>query len=162
MPMPTGKPAAGAAAGPQEVESARQEHESIPVIEPSEILPAEPEGGGECAANNAGPSRAEKGLRPGGVTGLGWQPGQSGNPSGRRKQDPAIIALLKDNTLAAAQTLIGLMNDPHVSPRIREACAEYVLDRVYGKATQPIDATVGGNGDPITFQFLGVLERWSQ
>ena len=90
-----------------------------------------------------------------------WKPGQSGNPSGRRKTDPAVIETLKAATTLAARTLVDLAEDAD-NPRIRLQAAEAILNRVYGRPTQPIDATVGGSGDPIHIVFDGVLERWSR
>jgi hypothetical protein len=91
-----------------------------------------------------------------------WQPGQSGNPSGRRKVDPQVKKLLIEATPRAAQELIDLMTDKKVSPRIRCEAAQAILDRVYGKAVQPIDATVEGDLRMMVVKFEGALEQWAK
>ncbi len=82
---------------------------------------------------------SEKTAKP---RGKPFPKGQSGNPGGRPKTDPEVKALLKGATPAAAQLLIQLMEDPDNRPELRKACAESILDRVYGKATQPIDGAL--------------------
>ena len=155
MPMPV-KGGASAAAEPSNAVV-----EPIAAVE-GEVLPPLPAfemKDGEEVVSACGSTAAPPARRP---PATAWAPGQSGNPSGRRKQDPQIVALLKDKSLSAAQTLVQLMESPSVSPKVRAQAAEAILDRVYGKAVQPIDATVGGNGDPIMIQFMGVIKEWAQ
>jgi hypothetical protein len=71
-----------------------------------------------------------------------FEKGQSGNPTGRPKVPDEVKALLKANTLPAVNTLITIMSDKKAKHADRIRCAETVLDRVYGKAAQPI---VGDN-----------------
>lgn len=65
--------------------------------------------------------------------------GASGNSGGR----PAVIVkvreLARQYTTDAIQTLVGIMKDPEgdTGPRVR--AAEAILDRAWGKATQPLD-----------------------
>jgi uncharacterized protein DUF5681 len=73
-----------------------------------------------------------------------WQPGQSGNPGGRPKKKPITELyeqLLSDRaTLNAIRTAILRNIKSHKTalvPLLRE-----MADRVEGKVTQPIDATV--------------------
>jgi hypothetical protein len=68
-----------------------------------------------------------------------WQKGQSGNPSGRPAMPEAIKKKLKDLTPDAVDTVEQIMKDPKARPADRLKAAEMILDRVYGKATQPID-----------------------
>lgn len=91
-----------------------------------------------------------------------FQKGVSGNPSGLKAIDLSVKNLLIDATPAAAQTLIDVLNDPKASPKLRCQVAEMILNRVYGKAVQPIDASVGGNGDPVVIAFAGVLQEWAK
>lgn len=68
-----------------------------------------------------------------------------GNKSGGRR---AMSDEVKEMLLAAApdavRLLIETMNNASVQPKIRVRCAEIVLDRVYGKAPQPIEAEMNG------------------
>lgn len=75
----------------------------------------------------------------------GWEnlkPAKKGevrNPSGRPKIDPDAKAMLKAATPAAVKLLVDTLNDEAEKTETRVRCAETVLDRVYGKANQPID-----------------------
>ena len=71
-----------------------------------------------------------------------FQKGKSGNLSGRPKADPNVKEMLKAAVPDAVELLIETMNDPMVKIELRIRCAETVLDRVYGKATQPIEGAV--------------------
>lgn len=68
--------------------------------------------------------------------------GVSGNPTGRPKVPDEVKSVLKANTLPAVNTLVTIMQDKKAKHADRIRCAETVLDRVYGKAAQPI---VGDN-----------------
>ncbi len=75
---------------------------------------------------------------------------------------PEVQRLLIDATPAAARALIALVEDPETSASVRCQAAEHILNRVYGKAAQPIDASVGGNGGPVVVTFAGVLADWAK
>lgn len=64
--------------------------------------------------------------------------GISGNPGGRPKIPDEVKEMLKANTLPAVNTLVTIMQDKKAKHADRIRCAETVLDRVYGKAAQPI------------------------
>ena len=83
-------------------------------------------------------------------------------PSRRRSLAPEVQQLLIDATPTAARALIALVEDPETSASVRCQAAEHILNRVYGKAAQPIDASVGGNGDPVIVAFAGVLQEWAR
>lgn len=76
--------------------------------------------------------RSNGNLRP-------WKKGQSGNPGGRKKMPDDAKAMLKAATPAAVKLLVDTLNNPEEKTETRVRCAETVLDRVYGKANQPID-----------------------
>jgi hypothetical protein len=90
-----------------------------------------------------------------------FMPGASANPGGRRKYSPKVKKALMEGSFAAAQTLCEFVNSPETPPAIRIRAAEAVLDRVYGKAAQPICAAAGGD-EPVEFKLEGVLEEWAR
>lgn len=77
-------------------------------------------------------AKSKENLRP-------WKKGQSGNPSGRAKIPEDAKAMLKAATPAAVKLLVDTLNNSNEKTETRVKCAETVLDRVYGKANQPID-----------------------
>lgn len=90
-----------------------------------------------AVGNNAG----NNGKKIGGVTGKGFKPGESGNPSGRPKKK--LVTEIYEE----------LLNDPIVRKSIKDACKKRLLsdrmvgglelkeaaERVEGKVTQPVD-----------------------
>lgn len=75
--------------------------------------------------------------------------GTSGNPNGRPQLSDKVKEMLKAATTEAAQLLIDTMNNPEVKPELRVDCANEILNRVYGKPTQPIDGEVSGGFEII-------------
>lgn len=73
-----------------------------------------------------------------------WRKGQSGNPNGRPKIPPDVREMLKAATVPAAQLLADVISDPTAKTELRIDAARTVLDRVYGKAVQPIDGSIQG------------------
>jgi hypothetical protein len=69
-----------------------------------------------------------------------FQPGQSGNPSGRPKKIAAVQALARQHTVAAIRTLVEVMNGMHGAKATdRERAANAILNRGWGAPTQPVD-----------------------
>jgi hypothetical protein len=65
-----------------------------------------------------------------------WVKGQSGNPGGRRKHDVTVLELAREASPRAMGRLIELIE--HADPRTAISAANSVLDRAFGKPTQPI------------------------
>ena len=65
--------------------------------------------------------------------------GECRNPNGRPKIPEDARAMLKAATPAAVKLLVDTLNNSNEKTETRVKCAETVLDRVYGKANQPID-----------------------
>jgi hypothetical protein len=68
--------------------------------------------------------------------------GVSGNPGGRPKVLGDVQELAREQSPQAINTLAKIMNDEKTPPAARVAAANALLDRGYGKPTQPISKTV--------------------
>ena len=66
----------------------------------------------------------------------------SGNPNGRKKLPDEVKEMFKAATPAACQLLIDMMEDSEQKPELRVDCANKIIERVYGKPTQGIDADI--------------------
>jgi len=65
-----------------------------------------------------------------------FQPGQSGNPGGRPKGEAKVREAARQHTEAAIAVLAAALEDP--DKRIQIKAAEVLLDRGWGKPTQPL------------------------
>lgn len=80
-----------------------------------------------------------------------FQPGQSGNPSGRPKMDITIRDLARGYTEEAIETLAEIMKNPKSPPSCRTQAACALLDRGWGKPAQFIEAHHTGGGSYMDF-----------
>lgn len=71
-----------------------------------------------------------------------FQPGQSGNPGGRPKQDPRIKIMAREKTEEAFAVILECLGDS--DKKIALKAAEILLDRGWGKPTQEISGPDGG------------------
>ena len=69
--------------------------------------------------------------------------GVSGNPGGRPKGNPAVKALLKENSLEAAKKLVELLNCG--LEKVELAAATEILNRTEGKPLQEQDIKIHGS-----------------
>lgn len=86
------------------------------------------------------------------TVGRPFKPGQSGNPGGRPRQSKDGRKMLREALPGAVQVVIDVLNDPEAKPAERLTAAKIILDRVLGKATQPIVADVHKEEEPVTLQ----------
>jgi hypothetical protein len=71
-----------------------------------------------------------------------FQKGVSGNPGGRPKVLGDVQELARQKSPEAINTLAKIMDDEKAPSAARVAAANALLDRGYGKPTQPISQTV--------------------
>jgi uncharacterized protein DUF5681 len=109
-------------------------------------------------------------MAKGGLRSTSFLPGVSGNPAGRPKRPDTIEArrvvadvkaAARDLTLDAMDTLKQVMKNPKAPPAARVGAATAILDRGWGKPTQPVDANINWT-DSIALEekeaMLAVLE----
>lgn len=83
-----------------------------------------------------------------------------GNPGGGRKAiPPDVKEMLAAASVDAAKLLVETMRNPEMRIDLRMDCAKEVLNRVYGKASQPIAGEVDNR---VTFVLEGELEQYAQ
>ncbi|GHT03028.1 hypothetical protein AGMMS50276_33100 [Synergistales bacterium] len=87
-----------------------------------------------------------RGLKP-------WAKGQSGNPSGRPKQNPEVVETLKAHSVEAAETLIELLTSKDENIRLK--AAQVILDRTEGKleSTTSIALRNTASSSPVIFMW---------
>ena len=78
-----------------------------------------------------------------------FQKGVSGNPGGRPKVLGDVQELARQQSPQAIDALAKIMSDEKAPPAARVAAANALLDRGYGKPTQPISKTLV-KADPST------------
>ena len=100
----------------------------------------------ERRAEMAGNSTESSGKKRRGP-GRPFQPGQSGNPNGRPKMPEDVRKKLKAATPEAVQLLIDVMKNEDEKTALRMDAAKTIIERVYGKPTQPIDNAISGGLD---------------
>lgn len=71
-----------------------------------------------------------------------FQKGISGNPGGRPKVLGDVQELARQKSPEAIETLSKIMQDEKAAPAARVAAANALLDRGFGKPTQPISQTL--------------------
>ncbi len=78
-----------------------------------------------------------------------FQPGQSGNPSGRPKMDPALRQKLKEAVGPALERAISLIGSQDENIALK--AVNLVLDRALGKPAQALEHS-GPDGEAIQIE----------
>jgi hypothetical protein len=71
--------------------------------------------------------------------------GQSGNPGGRPKDLNHVRELARSYGDEALETLVKIMRDKRASTTGRAGAAVAILDRGYGKPTQPVEGLLNAH-----------------
>lgn len=82
-----------------------------------------------------------------------FQPGKSGNPGGRPKENAEVKALAREYGPEAISKLVELLRGSDA--RVAKAAADSLLDRGYGKPGQSVELS----GDPENPVGYAVIER---
>jgi hypothetical protein len=82
-----------------------------------------------------------------------FQPGQSGNPAGRRREDGSLREMARAHTEEAIRTLVEALKNE----RNCVAAATALLDRGWGK---PVQAISGADGEsPVQIMVVTGIDR---
>jgi|SRR5271165_1995094 len=84
--------------------------------------------------------------------------GVSGNPGGRPKELREIVELARSYAPEAIETLALIMANPEAPPAARVA-ANAILDRGFGKPTQPVEAEASGGFSLATLVNLSIQHQ---
>jgi hypothetical protein len=71
-----------------------------------------------------------------------WLPGQSGNPSGRSKDDFYLQRLARQKTEKALSVLVSIASDKQAPAAARVTAASAILDRGWGRPKMEVDTNV--------------------
>jgi len=91
-----------------------------------------------------------------------FKPGQSGNPSGRKKMPEDVKRAFKELTPVAIEKLTEMINNPATKDADRLRAIDIVLDRGLGKPSQEINMDAKVDSAPVNVVFTGVLDEWSK
>lgn len=82
-------------------------------------------------------------TRPGGVTGAGFLPGESGNPGGRPKGlSRRLRELVGEDGEVIAKYMVSVMTDEKARTADRLEAAKWLADRAFGRSVQTMDLDV--------------------
>ena len=88
-------------------------------------------------------------MKPTPPRGRPFEKGRSGNPGGRPKAYRKVVELARAETEESIRTLVKIRDDPEAPHAARGRAAEALLDRGWGKPTQPVDLDGGEDTRPV-------------
>lgn len=80
-----------------------------------------------------------------------FQPGQSGNPSGRRRADFTLAAYVREKTRDGRDLvdfLLSIVANGRAASKVRVQAAEILMDRGFGRPVQQTELS-GHEGGPV-------------
>jgi len=93
--------------------------------------------------------------QPGGVTGKGFLPGQSGNPGGRPRSERKLLEqLYGEDGHKVYQRLELLRQDKATPARLKAQIDFFIIERLHGRVPQSVN--LGSSFDPAAY--LAALE----
>ena len=101
--------------------------------------PASSETGNQLVAHSKSQNRT--------LPSTAYKPGISGNPAGRPITIRDVLALSREQTAASIATLVMLRDNPKQPGMIRMKCAEALLDRAWGRATNIVQLQDDGGAE---------------
>jgi hypothetical protein len=85
-----------------------------------------------------------------------FQPGQSGNPSGRPRQRVDFDRAARRQAKASLRTMVELRDDEKASKAVRLDAAQAILDRAWGKPIAPSTNSVDVGGTVVLQVMTGI------
>src|SRR5688572_7421399 len=81
---------------------------------------------------------------PGGVTGQGFRPGQSGNPGGRPRSERKLLQrMFGESGEKLYRELEVILFNPKTPVKLRADVAMFLVERLHGKAAQSVEVDAG-------------------
>lgn len=106
--------------------------------------PSSPRGEGSEPLKTTGATTTAK--QPGGVTGKGFQPGQSGNPGGRPRSERKLLeGMFGEAGEKLYRQLEMMLAQPKTPVKLRAQIVMFLIERLHGKAPQRVDLEAGGD-----------------
>ena len=105
------------------------------------------------------PSLKTTAKQPGGVTGRGFMPGQSGNPGGRPRSERKLLErTFGESGEKLYLELQTLLNDRTTAKKLRADIAMFLIERLHGKAPQSVEVDAGGDLVGLILTAAGIAE----
>ncbi len=82
---------------------------------------------------------------------MAFEPGKSGNPGGRPDPNTPVRRLAREKSIEAMEKLVEWMHSDNAKASV--AACNAILDRAYGKPTQPIS---GDEDNPIQIAAIAI------
>jgi hypothetical protein len=82
----------------------------------------------------------------GGVTGRGFLPGQSGNPSGRPRSEKKLLEqMYGENGQQLYRDLDAIRQSSKTAPKLKVQIARFLIERLHGRPQQHVEVDGGAS-----------------